>query len=420
MSLTGSTRFIHIFSRVLILLFAVAVIILLIVPWRQFVKGTGKVIAFDPLDRQVSVEAQVSGRIKVLSVVEGQKVKKGEVIAEIEDNDPNLLQNLESQRIAAESKIEFAKSKVEAYLSEIEQLELGKVQAIEVAEQKIEVADVKAKTAQLEFDRIMALFEKGLASRRDKEQTTLKRDTSAAELLSARASLGKTATEFDSKISSKRTSLESAKGEVALAEKGLADAVSKVSKSDRQTILAPRDGVVLQVPVTEGSYLKPGSPICSIVPETDERFVEVWVDGNDVALIEPRKEENGVVTAGSPVRLAFEGWPAMQVVGWPQRAVGTFGGEVMFIDATDDGEGRFRVVIAPTVDKVDRGDGKGVVDSSWPTDGERWLRQGVATKAWIMLDEVPLWFELWRQLNGFPAVGDGLKEEKPEKKTKLK
>ena len=420
MSLTGSTRFIHIFSRVLILLFVAAVVILLIVPWRQFVKGTGKVIAFDPLERQVSVEAQVSGRIKTLSVAEGQKVKKGEVIAEIEDNDPNLLSNLESQRAAAESKIDFSKSKVEAYLTEIEQLELGKVQAVEVVRQKIAGADIKAKTAQLEFDRIMALFEKGLASRRDKEQTTLKRDASAAELLSARASLGKTATEFDSKISSKRTSLESAKGEVALAEKGLSDAVSKVSKSDRQRILAPRDGVVLKVPVTEGSYLKPGSPICLIVPETERRFVEVWVDGNDVALIEPRKEEDGVVIAGSPVRLAFEGWPAMQVVGWPQRAVGTFGGEVMFIDATDDGKGRFRVVIAPTVDMVDRGDGKGLVASPWPTDGERWLRQGVATKAWIMLDEVPLWFELWRQLNGFPAVGDGIKEDKPEKKTKLK
>jgi hypothetical protein len=103
------------------------------------------------------------------------------------------------------------------------------------------------------------------------------------------------------------------------------------------------------------------------------------------------------------VRLAFEGWPAVQMIGWPQLAIGTFGGEVVFVDATDDGKGKFRVVVGPADDIVDRGDGKGPVTVGWP-DKDRWLRQGARANAWVMLNEVPLWYELWRQINGFPPV----------------
>jgi hypothetical protein len=91
------------------------------------------------------------------------------------------------------------------------------------------------------------------------------------------------------------------------------------------------------------------------------------------------------------------------MIGWPQLAIGTFGGEVVFVDATDDGLGRFRVVIGPSDDVVNRGDGQGPVKVGWP-DKQRWLRQGVRANAWVMLNEVPLWFELWRQINGFPPL----------------
>ena len=50
------------------------------------------------------------------------------------------------------------------------------------------------------------------------------------------------------------------------------------------------------------------------------------------------------------MRLQFEGWPAVQFAGWPSVAVGTFGGEVMTIDATDDGTGKFRILVQPTAE----------------------------------------------------------------------
>lgn len=403
LSLTGSARFTRLVSRGLVLGFIVLVLGLVFLPWRQFVAGTGRVIAFNPLDRRVNVEAQVSGRVKHLHVVEGQRVKKGDVIAEIQDNDPNLLNNLKAQREAIESRRDFAQGRVESLTAQITQQELAKAQAIDGAEQRVAAARIAAETALLNFNRTRELHARQLESQRNLELATLSRDSTAAELKSAEAALKRTSNDMDATIASTHASKGSALGEVATAERDLSVIDIQINQNLRQVVEAPRDGIVLQVAATDGTYLRPGSLICVIIPETDSRYVEVWVSGNDMPLVHARKEEQGQVTPGSQVRLSFEGWPAVQLVGWPQLAVGTFGGEVVFVDATDDGMGKFRVVVGPADDVVDRGDGKGPVTVGWP-DSERWLRQGARANAWILLNEVPLWFELWRQINGFPPV----------------
>jgi hypothetical protein len=91
------------------------------------------------------------------------------------------------------------------------------------------------------------------------------------------------------------------------------------------------------------------------------------------------------------VRLQFEGWPAVQFTGWPSVAVGTFGGVVTLIDATDDGQGKFRIVVTPDPR-----------DEPWPSG--RYLRQGVRANGWVLLGQVTLGYELWRRFNGFPPV----------------
>ena len=126
--------------------------------------------------------------------------------------------------------------------------------------------------------------------------------------------------------------------------------------------------------------LKEGDALFTIVPDTSERVVELWVSGNDMPLI--RK--------GDHVRLQFEGWPAVQFAGWPSVAVGTFGGEVAAIDPADDGKGKFRVQVKPPRTR-----------SGPPND---YLRQGVRANGWVMLSQVRLGYEIWRQLNGFPPV----------------
>lgn len=119
-----------------------------------------------------------------------------------------------------------------------------------------------------------------------------------------------------------------------------------------------------------------------MIPQTDQRAIEVWVSGNDVPLI----------FSGRKVRIQFEGWPAIQFSGWPSVAVGTFAGEVSVVDPLDNGEGRFRVLIVP--------DAQAEQSDQWPSS--RYLRQGVRANAWILLDRVRVGYELWRQFNGFP------------------
>jgi multidrug resistance efflux pump len=399
LSLAGSAKFTRIFSRLLLLGFIAFVIAILFLPWRQFVSGAGRVIAFNPLDRRINVEAQVSGRVKHLHVTEGQRVKKGELIVEIQDNDPNLLNNLKAQREAIESRRDFALGRVESLTSQITQQELGKAQAIDGAEQRVAGAKIAAETSQLNYNRTKDLFGKKLESERNLELATLSRDSTIADLKSAEAALKRTSNDFDATIASTHASKGTALSEVATAERDLSVIDVQINQNLRQVAESPRDGIVLSVEATDGTYLRPGSLICVVIPETDSRFVEIMVDGNDMPLIHPRKDGQ----PGSPVRLAFEGWPAVQMIGWPQLAVGTFGGEVVFVDATDDGTGKFRVVVGPSDDIVDRGDGQGPVTVGWP-DKDRWLRQGSRVNAWVMLNQVPLWFELWRQINGFPPV----------------
>jgi hypothetical protein len=132
-------------------------------------------------------------------------------------------------------------------------------------------------------------------------------------------------------------------------------------------------------------------------------MVEVWLQGQDMPLVTPREvgPEGKILREGSPVRLQFEGWPALQLIGWPSLARGTFGGEVVLVDPTDNGKGKFRILVAEKQDVVQGPDGKA---TSVPWPGSRWLRQGVRANGWVLLQRVPLWYEVWRQLNGFPPV----------------
>jgi membrane fusion protein, adhesin transport system len=399
LTLAGSAKITRIFSRVLIIGFILFLAGIIFLPWRQFVAGTGRVIAFNPLDRRINVEAQVAGRVKHLHVLEGQKVKKGDLIIEIQDNDPNLLANLKSQREAIESRRKYAEGRVESLTAQITQQELSKTQAIDAAEQRVLGTKIAAETALLNYTRTLGLYEKKLESGRNLELATLSRDSTEADYKSATANLKRTSNDMDATIASTHASKGTALGEVATANRELSVIDIQISQNERQIVEAPRDGIVLQVAVTDGTYLRPGSTICVIIPETDSRFVEIWVDGNDMPLIHAKTPEK----AGSEVRLAFEGWPALQVMGWPQLAVGTFRGEVVFVDATDDGKGKFRVVVGKSEDQVNRHDGKGEVQVDWP-EKDRFLRQGARANAWVLLEQVPLWKELWRQINGFPAL----------------
>lgn len=408
LALAGSVRGARILSRVLSTLFVLLLLGVIFMPWQQFVSGTGRVVAYDPLERSVTVESPLPGRVAKSHVVEGRAVRQGDVLFEIVDNDPNLLNHLRLQRTEALTRKAAAAERAEAITRQIAEQERSLRLAIEAARTRLDAARFAAQTARLQFERIESLYKdrRGLASQREFELATLERDRTGAELVRAEADLQRAETDGNASINSSKASRESARADLASASQAVVSLEIQIEQTTMQRVVAPRDGIVFRVQATEGTFLRAGSALCTIIPETESRMVELWLDGNDMPLVHAREvdPQGRLIREGSSVRIQFEGWPAVQFVGWPSVAVGTFGGEVFLIDPTDNGKGKFRVLVSPRPDLVER---QGQVQpQSWPSN--RWLRQGVRANGWVLLQRVPLWFEIWRQLNGFPpVVADG-------------
>lgn len=394
----------------LALIFIIGIPALIFAPWVQNVSGVGKVVGTTPFERQQTIDTPVEGRVVKWYVIEGSKVKEGDLVAEIADNDPLILERLKEESNLITMRVDQAKSRVTAQEIALGQLELSRQNALESARSRIKVAEDNIKAAQnslisaeailtankLNLDRVKAGLASGLFSQRQYEQQVQANASSEADVDRAKASLQaaineklardadyqRIETDFQNSIATAKATLAASRADIANigAEKQRVEV--RVARQLTQTIRAPRNGTILRLlSQPGGELLKPGDSIAVFVPETANLVVELWMDGNDIPLIH----------SGDQVRLQFEGWPAVQFTGWPSVAVGTFGGRVMLVDATDNGEGKFRILVEP--------DPK---DESWPSN--RYLRQGVRTNGWVLLNQVSLGFELWRQFNGFPPT----------------
>ena len=417
----GSTETIGRLSRALVALCVFGAVALLWSPWQQSVRGEGRVVAYAPLERQQVVEAPIEGRVLRWFVQEGTRVAEGDPIAEISDNDPEIMARLEREREAAQAQVEAAElsisltegrvvSEVAARESSIDTAKMRVKMALErkiAAQQAVDGAEATFNTATLNLRRVRALQSKGISSRRELEVAELDERKGATELDRARASLAAAVAEVraleadQSKvglsaragIESTRANIEKLKADKAKAQAELAKVEVRLARQSQMRVLAPRAGTVLRLIAKQGTEMvKAGDALVALVPDTSARAVELFMDGNDAPLVEQGRE----------VRLQFEGWPAVQFVGWPSVAVGTFPGRVDFVDSHGDGQGHFRVVVTP------------IEGQEWPEG--RYLRQGVRAHGWVLLNEVSLGFELWRQLNGFPPSalsgedGVGVKE----------
>lgn len=423
----------RVLASFILAMLAAAIVAMLFVPWQQTSRGAGRVIAYHPTERPQTVEAPIDGRVARwgTNIVEGTRVAQGDLILEIADNDNSRNFRLQQQVEAAAQKLAFATDKVASYHSQIEEYEAARrlidesyTQLVAVAAQKIEAAEAdltaaKAGEWQLELDyrRQETLAKEGLVGAVKAQEAKAKYDQAVAKRNAAenyvaasindrkaKAAEGESKSrEATTKIQEARAKHQTAQGEEALARKELSEIQGKTAEFGQRMVTAPQDGILYRILVSNNAQmLKKGDPLFTIVPETSEQAVELWVNGNDVPLVQPGRE----------VRLQFEGWPAVQFAGWPSVAVGTFGGEVIAIDATDDGRGKFRVLVRPTA------------NDQWPS--EIYLRQGARANGWVLLNQVTLGYELWRQLNGFPPAasysddkGPGDGDAKEKQKVKL-
>eukprot|EP00913_Durusdinium_trenchii_P028449 g26677.t1 len=345
-------------------------------------------------------------------IYEGARVKKGDVILQIRNIDPEYLNRLNDQRDALKRELEANRTVVTAYRSQVEAFETVKTELVAAADQYIKEAEQKIEERQqkllaeraselqanADYKRQKSLFDDGLASelkmqtaeRKWKEaQSKVKQAQAAVDgamsvLKAKRNERSAKEREAQAKIESATAMYQKAQGDVAKLQKLVSEIDVKVSQQENQDVKAPRDGFILKMMVNQGGEIvKEGDPLFVLVPDTEDRAVEILLSGNDAPLVTP----------GDHVRLQFEGWPAVQFAGWPSVAVGTFGGRVVSVDATDNGRGNFRILVGPDPE-----------DKEWPS--QRFLRQGVRANGWVLLKEVTLGYELWRRINGFPPVVD--------------
>ncbi len=411
LKLVQSSRAAYRLAQVLLALLVLSIIAMFFVPWQQSAKGTGKVVAYVPQERQQTVTSQVKGVVVRVAddLREGMRVNEGDFILEIQPAAANLSDQLKSQLQDLKSKLTTANVKADVYAENVVDFQAAQEAAVDAADEMIDAAKAKwdaesellpgykAKElqARLNHERQRGLAAKGIKPTVEIEKMKKDWDVAKAELESQQLKITAAREEWEAKkderiqkqreaktkVDYARAMEQDALGQAATVQKEIRDLEIKLSELDRMTIYAPRDGTIYRMPVFErGQALKEGDKLFTIVPDSSERIVELWVDGNDMPLIRKR----------SHVRLQFEGWPAVQFAGWPSVAVGTFGGEVAAVDPADDGKGKFRIQVRPAGDQ------------EWPAN--RFLRQGVRANGWVMLSRVPLGYEIWRQLNGFPPV----------------
>ena len=220
--------------------------------------------------------------------------------------------------------------------------------------------------------------------------------SSRNQLINARIELSSIKAEFRDKIAKSESEKYSALS-------GMYDAEAVVTKLQNQYsnylvrsgmyyITAPQDGYITKALRSGiGETIKEGTEILSIMPAKIDVAVEVYVRPIDIPLL----------GKGSKVRIQFDGWPAIVFSGWPNVSYGTYGGTVVAIDNFISENGKYRVLVVP--------DAK---DHAWPKE----IRVGAGVNSMMLLKDVPIWYELWRQINGFPPEYYKVNlEEKPKK-----
>ncbi len=398
--------------------------LVLFLPWQQNIIATGEVTAFSPKNRPQTIQSAIPGRISEWKIREGQPVSKGDTIltlTEIKDKyfDPELLTRLQEQITAKEASIDAKEQKVQALERQVNALKESMVLKIQQAQNKIKQSNLKLASdsmsfeaekvgfsiAENQFKRQKTMYEQGLKSLTELQEKEQKFQQSQAKLLSsenkflasknelinARIELSSIEAEYLEKISKAESDISMTRSELYDGSGSLSKLVNEYAnmriRSEQYHIIAPQNGFVVKALKTGiGETIKEGEGVVTVMPDNPDMAVELFVKPMDVPLL----------SEGRRVRIQFDGWPALQFSGWPIVAVGTFGGVVEVIDyvETDYKQGKYRVLIKP-----DPG-----FDGDWPEQ----LRVGSGAKGFIMLDEVSLWYEIWRLYNGFPP---SLKEE---------
>jgi multidrug resistance efflux pump len=392
-----------------------SVIVLLFFPWTQNIRSNGAVTTLNPDQRPQTLHSVIGGRIEKWYVKEGDFAKEGDTLMYISETndqffDPDLLSNTEKQISAKEQGVAAYMEKVKSLDNQIDALLVTKKLKLKQAKNRIQQSNLSIvsdsiayqasitnyEIAKKQFNRIKDLNTRGLKSLTDLElkklllQKALSSMVKAEnKLLASRNIFINSSVELLSLRSQYVDKIAKAESEKQAALSAMYEAESIVTKMQNQYmnfsirkgyyyITSPQDGYITRsIRAGIGETVKEGEDLMSIMPANYDLAVEIYVDPIDLPLIHK----------GEKVRIIFDGWPSVVFSGWPSISHGTYGGEVYALDKFISKNGKFRILIAPDTS-----------DYSWPD----MIKVGSGASGIALLNDVPIWYELWRNLSGFP------------------
>ena len=397
------------------------------IPWTQNIRSKGKVTTLRQEQRPQGINSAISGKIIKWYVKEGDMVKAGDTIArlaevKVEYLDPQLLDRTRQQISAKEQSIanyqnkantasQQANATAEALKYKIAQLQ----NKVEQTRAKIRADSMDMLAAKNEFSiateqfkRQKQLYEQGLVSltqfeqRNQAYQNSLAKRTSSEikwmnskqDLANLSLELSGTRQEYTEKLSKIEGERYQSLSQIASGEADIAKLENQYSsyqlRNGMYYVIAPQTGQITKAnKAGTGEIIKEGEELVEIVPTQADLAIEMFVKPLDIPLLQ----------LGQKVQIIFDGFPAIVFSGWPRQSYGTFSGNVVAISNTVNTEGKFRILVAPNPS-----------DRPWAEN----LRIGTAADTFTLLKDVPLGYEIWRNINGFPP--EYYKMETKEKK----
>ncbi|MEZ5045359.1 MAG: HlyD family efflux transporter periplasmic adaptor subunit [Chitinophagaceae bacterium] len=409
--INSKSRFKYYFWIALVLL-----TLFLFLPWTQNIKTNGSITTLSQELRPQKVNSPIPGKISKWLVKEGDFVKKGDtiiILSEIKEDylDPNLIGRTQSQVASKKGSITYYNSKVGTTEMQIENLEQAKKLKIQQLNNKItqlnnklqgenaELAAIENEVTLLknQYDRQLKMYEEGLVSQTQLQQRNIQYQNSLSKKITTENKIAQTRQELNN-IQIEQNSVEQEYAEKMNKAQGdkfqnlsqIASTQAEVDKLENQLsnyvirngmyiVTASQDGQIVQANKAGiGEILKEGETISIIVPTKSDFAIEMFIKPMDLPLL----------NVGHPVRFTFDGYPAIVFSGWPEGSYGTFEGKVTSIESVIGQNGMYRVLVA-----------ENEVYKKWP----KGLKIGTGTHGIVILNDVPIWYELWRNINGFPV-----------------
>lgn len=390
-------------------------IIFLFLPWTQNIRAKGSVTTLFQDQRPQQVNAIIGGRVMKWYVKEGDYVKAGDTLIQLTEVktdylDPNLLQRTQEQLSGKRLSVDYYKDKVSATGQQINAINAGLQLKLDQLMNKLNQLQLKVQAdsadlaaahndfniASLQFTRQKAMYDSGLVSLTQLETRNQQYQNAQAKKISAENKLANskqdltiTRIEMNAQQQENIEKVTKAQGEQFQSLTQVASGQADIAKLENQFasysirngmyyLIATQGGQVVKAQKAGiGEFVKDGDMIAEIVPDKIQYAVEMFVRPLDLPLLEP----------GQKVRFLFDGFPAIFFSGWPKASSGTFGGEIVAVESNVSVNGKFRLLV-----KEDP------ADKPWPPE----LKIGTGANGIALLKDVPVWYEMWRNINGFP------------------